>query len=86
MVALNSQDLLNMRSHPNVKTWRACSKLCSSDPECNVWSWNHGGSTEWPFYCRTAFDYGYFGKDTNVISGYKDCTGLDLRLIQFTTF
>ena len=76
LVAMNFQDLVDMKNYPNIKSWRNCAGLCWSDPDCNVWSWNHGGSAVFPFYCRTSFDYGYLGNDTNVVSAFKNCTGL----------
>ena len=85
MVSMNSQNLLGMKDHPNVKRWKDCSRICASDPNCNVWSWNHGGATVYPYYCRTSFASGHFGEDINVVSGYKNCTGLDILPIPNVT-
>ena len=73
LIGKNFVGLVDMKDHANVRSWSECSARCSSDPKCNHWSWNHGDSTHWPYFCRTFKSYQRLGPDSNVISGHKYC-------------
>ena len=59
----------------------ACSALCKRRPDCKYWIWAHGKAGYWSYGCWTMSGFGYSNADKNVVSGSRDCAGVDASTI-----
>jgi len=57
----------------NVKSWEACSDLCSKRSDCNYWTWHHGKAGQYSYICKTMTTIQYNVVDKNCVSGTRAC-------------
>jgi len=74
---VNLQDRVNNEVIAGVKSWVDCSRKCSAKSSCIAWAWAHEGAGAYALNCGLMDGYGKKAVDTNVISGGRDCPGVD---------
>ena len=74
---VNLQERVGNKVTKGVKSWTDCSRLCKASSTCTAWVWvkdiEEAGS--FAMNCAIMDSYGKKVKDTNVISGARDCPG-----------
>ena len=74
---VNLQQRKDVNMTRKVMTMTACSALCKRRPDCKYWIWAHGKAGHWSYGCWTMSGFGYSNADNNVVSGSRDCAGVD---------
>merc|ERR1712142_814994 len=59
----------------NIRSWEACSDLCSRRPDCQYWTWHHDRAGRYSYICKTMTMKEYERKDRNCVSGTRACRG-----------
>jgi len=57
----------------NVKSWEACSALCSKRSDCKYWTWHHDRAGQYSHICKTMTTLQYEREDRNSVSGTRAC-------------
>lgn len=74
---VNLQDRVGNEVITGVRSWVDCSRKCSAKSSCTAWVWAHEGAGDYAYRCGIMDAYGKKAIDSNVISGSRDCPGVE---------
>ena len=80
------EELLNCQNkevYTDINTWAECDAKCDNQWDCQVWNWYGPEYSGKENTCETCIAFNGERADDNVISGQKNCTGINIISIFF---
>ena len=72
-IGFNTRDREAAELTDGVKSWAACSDLCSRRRGCRYWTWHHENAGQYSLRCVTMTDVNFRIADPSAVSGSKNC-------------